>query len=241
MKYFFKVKGAHQQWYYCHTEWVGQTEVNVVLKDNVELRAWKFTINEDNVNEMKNLSKNENFEALLEKAFKEPGESFVFEMEGDVLKWRIVDEINLVLGTLSVSPMEFKDADNQFCNSSIEEVKALRDQLEIQIQEMESLKGLNKKCTDALEKCVEEKETIEQRLFAEFLPILNSKKAKIRELLGLEKLEESEGEDHPPSAVHTMSESDEEADQSSVSILTPGKRSQSVDSQNFLDLSSFNE
>ena len=101
-------------------------------------------------------------------------------------------------------------------------------------EENAKLKEMNVKLQEAMAQMTEDKGDLEEKLMSMFLPILNSKKAEIRRLTALV----ADKESLSTSGVHDISDSDDACSnkEDSQSLLAPGERS--IDSANFLELSS---
>merc|ERR1719376_238660 len=189
------------------------------------------------------------------------------------MKWKIVEEdIKLTLGIFDLTQMDFEEANNMVIDNSFREIAESRRQMSTLNDKNAKLQSYKSQLESSLEECVEEKNSLEDKMMQEFLLILNSKKKEIRRLTaivensGKSVLPDDDDEDEEAgvriadesggataAAAHEISDSgddDTEEDDggggSESLIKEPStaesskkkQRSKSIDSQNFLDLSS---
>jgi len=310
MKYYIKLScgveversGGKRRWLRGVADWSRTPDddfrISLVLTDAGRCKAWSAEINQMKVEQMKQASGNERLEELLKRAFQSSTDdvtgaatndvtstaadsSFSFEIKDLKMKWKIVEEdIKLTLGIFDLTQMDFEEANNMVIDNSFREIAESRRQMSTLNDKNAKLQSYKSQLESTLEECVEEKNSLEDKMMQEFLLILNSKKKEIRRLTaivensGKSVLPDDDDEDEDGSdeddgagvriadesggataaAAHEISDSgddDTEEDDggggSESLIKEPGadaesskkkERSKSIDSQNFLDLSS---
>ena len=137
---------------------------------------------------------------LAKEAFSEGSDMYDIVVKEDKLVWRKVGgKAKIKIMEISLVPINFLEAQNKMFSQLVESNRDLKNKKRDFQRRQDNLVRDLKKSKSMLMEFEQEKSKIEDAMFERFIPILNSKKERIREL-----------EKYGPKAVHAMSE--DEAD-----------------------------
>jgi len=137
---------------------------------------------------------------MAKEAFSEGSDKYDIVVKEDKLVWRKVGgKAKIKIMEISLVPVNFLEAQNKMFSQLVESNRDLKNKNKDFQRRQDNLVRDLKKSKSMLMEFEQEKSKIEDAMFERFIPILNSKKERIREL-----------EKYGPKAVHAMSE--DEAD-----------------------------
>ena len=120
---------------------------------------------------------------LAKAAFTAPSENHAVTLEGGTLVWRKVGaKAKMVLAKIDLSPVNFLDAQREIFDHLVDRNRDIALKNREYARRQENLVAELKKSRTMLKDFEKVKDEIEDRLYETFLPILNAKKRKIREL-----------------------------------------------------------
>jgi len=244
--------------------------VDVTLANIPEGKAWVFFIDDDKLSDMKRTTGNDNLDLLLVSAFKDKrnqssddASSLVVDETTETVKWKILEGgLSVTLGTFPIKAVPFGETLQSHVSCLVDQKSHLKRKNEGASERERETKTVLAEFDTYMKKLTAEKDSLESRLMGKFISILNSKKGEIRSLsdelqrsqdenkrlkLTLQSTE-AEGQASTSSRgkstkeqVHEISDTDEESDDKEDSECLLGTRKSSIDSQNFLDMSSSQE
>ena len=201
--------------------------------------AWRGQLMEDQfkvINE-KNMG---NSLQLAKEAFSAPSENHAISLEAGKLVWRKVGaKAKMILARIDLSPVNFLDAQREIFDHLVDTNRNIALKNREYARRQENLVAELKKSRAMLKDFERVKDEIEDRLYETFLPILNAKKRKIRELE--EELGSSAGgrtsaaaeEDYGSDTDEEKSDIEEEERSKND---TPGCKANNLDTDDSLDL-----
>lgn len=150
-----------------------------------EEQAFSVSIEKDTLKEMGEKLRLKEIDEWAEEAFKQSSRNFVFSfsVSDDQLIWRRrATKVKIKIGTFDVQKISHADAQNEVFSSALSKI----DESEAKIEESDKeIKDLKESLRESRAKCAEfgrEKSELEAKMLEQFLPLLQSKKDKIREL-----------------------------------------------------------
>ena len=120
---------------------------------------------------------------LAREAFSAPSENHAVSLEAEKLVWRKVGaRAKMILAKVDLSPVNFLDVQREIFDHLVDRNKDIALKNKEYARRQENLVAELKKSRTMLKDFERVKDEIEDRLYETFLPVLNAKKRKIREL-----------------------------------------------------------
>jgi len=163
-------------------------------------RAWTARLNRESL-DLGERAGDQDLLKILQDAFSGESELYSLTLEGDsTLIWkRIQGSTRITLTEIGLTRTNFSDAQTSLNQQLITENRSLKQANNELQRKQETLRRDNQKSLNMLEEFERERKDIEDKMYARFLPILNAKKAYIRELLAMsengKKCNESDSEE----------------------------------------------
>ena len=234
----------------------------VFFIDDDKLSDMKRTTGNDNLDLLLVSAFKDKFNQSSDDA-KGDASSLVVDETTETVKWKILEGgLSVTLGTFPIKAVPFGETLQSHVSCLVDQKSHLKRKNEGASERERETKTVLAEFDTYLKKLTAEKDLLESRLMGKFISILNSKKGEIRSLsdelqrsqdenkrlkLTLQSTE-AEGQASTSSRgkstkvqVHEMSDTDEESDDKEDSECLLGTRKSSIDSQNFLDMSSSQE
>ena len=168
---------------YLRATWVEQ-DLFLMIMSGAE--AWRGELLEDQCRKLDEKfgdSIGSNFQMLAKEAFVAPSENHEISIEAGNLIWRKVGgKKKMKLTEIELSPVNFLDAQKEIFDYLLKTNMEVTSKNKEYARRQENLVAEMKKSRTMLRNFEKVKEEIEDRLYETFLPVLNSKKRKIREL-----------------------------------------------------------
>ena len=164
---------------YLHATWAGKDLFLMIISGT---DAWRGQLMEDHFKaiEEKNIGSSMQ---LAKEAFRAPSENHAISLERGKLVWKKVGaKAKMVLAKIDLVPVNFLDAQKEIFDHLVDTNREITLKNKEYTRRQENLVTELKKSRTMLRDFEKVKNEIEDRLYETFLPILNSKKRKIREL-----------------------------------------------------------
>ena len=219
---------------YLRATWVERDLFLTVLSGT---EAWRGQLMEDQFDAID--EKNIGSSLLLAReAFSAPSENHAISLEAEKLVWRKVGaKAKMILAKVDLSPVNFLDVQREIFDHLVDRNRDIALKNKEYARRQENLVAEMKKSRTMLKDFERVKDEIEDRLYETFLPILNAKKRKIRELE--EELGGSAGGMTSAAAEDYGSETEEEnsdREEDSVKDDTTGCKATNLSTDDSLDL-----
>ena len=185
--------------YHCQVTWADR-EVFLIILDGPS--AWSGQLDQhifESIDTRTGARLGDSWD-MAKEAFAGQSSKFAFTVENKKVIWRKVGgKAKIKLAEIELRSLSFVDAQNELLGHLIAQNNELKTKNKDFKRRQDNLVRDHKKSKSMLEAFEKEKNEIEGKMYERFLPILNSKKEKIREL-----------ERYGPRASHAVSEDDEE-------------------------------
>ena len=219
---------------YLRATWVERDLFLLVLSGT---EAWRGQLMEDQFKTIDEKNIGSSLQ-LAREAFSAPSENHEVSLEAGKLVWRKVGaKAKMILAKVDLSPVNFLDVQREIFDHLVDRNRDIALKNKEYARRQENLVAEMKKLRTMLKDFERVKDEIEDRLYETFLPILNAKKRKIRELE--EELSGSASGRTSAAAEDYGSETEEEnsdREEDSVKDDTPGCKAINLSTDDSLDL-----
>ena len=175
--------------YYARCTWTDEEDVHIVILDRD--KAWNLTLEKNEIEALEKKMRMKEISSWAKEAFsskKGPNSGHLFSISEDenTLIWKKAGDagskMKVKVGSFDLQRMNFDDAQAQVLGEAIDGFAEMKGKCEEMSSKHENLVADLKECRTKCEEFLKGKEKIEDKLYEQFLPILQSKQDKIREM-----------------------------------------------------------